>query len=90
MCIVSACYRSAYGFLSGWHKPCSIEEAIHEALERRAQIEADRLQISFDHGTATLIGEVGTWKEKLAIIDAVSHAPGVEMVKVDLQVAGDI
>lgn len=89
-----ACVRGVNNLIVVHPQPASstaIEEAIYEALARRAQIEADHIQISLDHhGTVTLIGEVGTWKEKLAIIDAVSHAPGVEMVKVDLQVAGDV
>lgn len=88
-----ACVRGVNNLITVQPQPASstaIEEAIREALERRAQLEADHIQIRFDNGTVTLIGHVGTWKEKLAIIDAVGHAPGVEMVKVDLQVAGDI
>jgi osmotically-inducible protein OsmY len=38
----------------------------------------------------TLSGHVGTWKEKLAIIEAVSHAPGVETVQDNMQVAAYI
>jgi osmotically-inducible protein OsmY len=67
-----------------------IEQAIHEALERRAQLEADRIQVRFDEGTVTLTGHVGTWKEKHAIIEAVNHAPGVQTIKDHLQVAAYI
>lgn len=67
-----------------------IEQAIHEALERRAQLEADRIQVRFDEGTVILTGHVGTWKEKHAIIEAVSHAPGVQTIKDHLQVAAYI
>jgi osmotically-inducible protein OsmY len=68
----------------------AIERAVHEALERRAQLEADRINIHIDNGVVTLSGHVGTWKEKLAIIEAVSHAPGVETVKDEIQVAAYI
>ena len=67
--------------------PTEIEQAIHEALTRRAQLEAERIQVRLDEGTVTLSGHVGTWKEKLAIIEAVSHAPGIETIKDDMQVA---
>jgi osmotically-inducible protein OsmY len=86
-----ACVRGVNNLITVHPQPSTaIEEAIREALERRAQLEAEHIQIHFDNGTVTLIGNVGTWQEKLAIIDAVGHAPGVDMVKVDLQVAGDV
>ena len=68
----------------------AIEHAVHEALERRAQIEADRIHVHIANGVVTLSGYVGTWKEKLAIIEAVGHALGVETVHDKLQIAAYI
>jgi osmotically-inducible protein OsmY len=48
---------------------------------------ANRIQVHTRDGTVTLTGHVGAWKEKLAIIDAVSHAPGVETVEDHLSIA---
>jgi hyperosmotically inducible protein len=65
----------------------SIHTTIEEALERRAEREADRIAVKIENGTVTLEGRVRSWFEKDAILGAVSHAPGVagivDRLKVD-------
>lgn len=61
-------------------KPEKVRSMIEEALERRAEREAKRINIEIDDGTVTLSGRVKSWAEKQAILGVVSHAPGVQAV----------
>jgi osmotically-inducible protein OsmY len=54
---------------------------IEDALERRAEREADRIKVAVSDGAVTLTGKVRSWQEKRAVMGAVSHARGVRSVK---------
>ncbi len=58
-----------------------VQGIIEEALARRAEREADRIQVDVSDGEVTLSGRVHSWEEKRAIMGAVSHARGVRDVK---------
>jgi len=60
--------------------PVNLRKSIEEALERRAERDADRIRVRVEDGTVVLEGKVRTWPEKQAILGAVSHAPGVRQV----------
>lgn len=53
---------------------------IEEALERSAQIDADRISVEADGTLVTLSGTVGSWMEKDAAEQAAWAAPGVSQV----------
>ena len=57
---------------------------IEEALERRAEREAKRINVEVVDSTVTLSGAIRSWAEKRAILGAVSHAPGVRTVEENL------
>jgi osmotically-inducible protein OsmY len=61
--------------------PGKLRKAIEEALERRAEREADRIRVAVEDGVVTLDGRVRTWPERTAILGAISHAPGVREVR---------
>lgn len=61
-------------------KPEDVREMIEQALERRAEREADRIKVSVEGGRVTLSGAVRSWAEKRAILGAVAHAPGITRV----------
>jgi osmotically-inducible protein OsmY len=58
-----------------------IHDSIEEALRRRAEREADDIQIKIVDGTVRLSGRVHSYRERRAIIGAASHAPGVRGVE---------
>lgn len=66
--------------------PVRLRKSIEKALERRAEREAETIQVKVEDGTVTLEGKVRTWPEKRAALGAVSHAPGVHEVKDHLSV----
>ena len=57
-----------------------LHRAIAEALERRAEREAERIEVQLRDGEATLTGRVHSWQERASIVGTVSHAPGVRSV----------
>lgn len=61
--------------------PKEIRLTIEDALERRADREAERIMVDVDNGKVVLRGVVHSWREKRAILGAVSHAPGVREVE---------
>lgn len=65
-------------------KPEKVRSMIEEALERRAEREAKRINVDVVDSTVTLSGAVRSWAEKRAILGAVSHAPGVRTVDENL------
>ena len=67
--------------------PKDVRIVIEEALERRADREADRIDVKVSDGAVTLSGYVHSWGEKRAILGAVSHAPGVLTVKDQLRIS---
>jgi osmotically-inducible protein OsmY len=62
-------------------KPENICDTIGEELKRRAELEARNIQIILKDGTVTIAGQVHSWEERCAIINAASRTPGVEAVK---------
>ena len=60
--------------------PEKLRKSIEQALERRAEREAEKIEVSVRDGVVTLKGRVRTWSEKQAVMGAVSHAPGVREV----------
>jgi osmotically-inducible protein OsmY len=66
--------------------PGQIRRKIEEALERRAEREAERIRVEVEDATVTLTGSVRTWLEKQAILGAVGHAPGVRALNDKLRV----
>ncbi len=66
--------------------PEELREQIEEALERRAEKEAERLRIDVHDGTVELFGRVHSWQERRAVLGSISHAPGVLAVKDHLRV----
>jgi osmotically-inducible protein OsmY len=67
--------------------PNDIRFVIEDALERRADREADRIDVKVNDGTVTLAGSINSWEEKRAIVGAVSHAPGVVAVRDNLRIS---
>ena len=70
-------------------KPVSIKAeyvraAIEEALERRAEREAQHIKVEVHDSEVKLSGRVRSWAEKRAILGIVSHAPGVRAVDENL------
>jgi osmotically-inducible protein OsmY len=61
-------------------EPEQMKFLIEDVLERRADREAQRIEVKVERGEVTLNGSVNSWDEKRAILGAVSHAPGVTAV----------
>ncbi|HSE17053.1 MAG TPA: BON domain-containing protein [Pyrinomonadaceae bacterium] len=66
--------------------PNDLREEIEEALETRADREADRLRIEVKNGAVELWGRVHSWREKRAVLGSVGHLPGVLSVKEHLRI----
>jgi osmotically-inducible protein OsmY len=58
-----------------------LKSLIEKALERRADSEAQKVEVTVHGGTITLSGGVPSWKDKQEIISEVSHAPGVQNIR---------
>lgn len=58
----------------------TLKAAIRDALERRAERDAARIQLEVDEGRVTLSGAVHSWTERQAVIGAARGTPGVEAV----------
>jgi osmotically-inducible protein OsmY len=69
--------------------PGDVKKAIEEALERRAQHEAKRIEVQVEEGRVILRGHVRSWAEKEAVVGAVGHAPGVQTVEDRLHISYD-
>ncbi|HWC65393.1 MAG TPA: BON domain-containing protein [Thermoanaerobaculia bacterium] len=63
-----------------------LRKAIQDALERRADREADMIDVEVSDGKVTLEGRVHSWAEKQAILEAVRQAPNVRFVSADLKI----
>jgi osmotically-inducible protein OsmY len=61
-----------------------VQEAIEQALERRAEREARHIKVEVHDSEVKLSGPVRSWAEKRAILGIVSHAPGVRTVDENL------
>ena len=58
-----------------------LREEIEDALERRADRQAERLRIEVYDGAVDLFGRVHSWQEKRAVVGSISHAPGVTEIR---------
>jgi osmotically-inducible protein OsmY len=67
-------------------KPEELRAQIEDALERRADREAERLRVEVKDGLVDLWGRVHSWQEKRAVIGSISHAPGVRQVQDHLRI----
>lgn len=63
-----------------------LRDEIEEALETRADREADRLRIEVNNGAVELWGRVHSWQEKRAVLGSIGHLPGVLAVKEHLRI----
>lgn len=61
--------------------PDDVRCSIEAALERRAEREAERIQVTVKDGIVFLTGRVHNWSEKEAVIGAAGFAPGVRRVE---------
>jgi osmotically-inducible protein OsmY len=57
-----------------------VREAIEQALERRAEREAKRIEVSVRDGTVVLTGTTRSWGERRAVERAAGFAPGVKRI----------
>ncbi|MBS1806584.1 MAG: BON domain-containing protein [Acidobacteria bacterium] len=64
-----------------------VKDLIQGALERRADHEANRIEVTVRDGVVTLKGKVRNYGEKRAILGAISHSPGVKSVKDHLMIS---
>lgn len=67
--------------------PSDVRQKIKNALERRADEEAERITVKVDGSTVTLEGTVHSWAEREDIEDAAWSAPGITEVENNLKVA---
>ena len=63
-----------------------VRDRIEEALRRRAQREADSIEVQLHGGTVSLSGRLHTWADKQAVLGALTQAPGVQRVDDHLSV----
>lgn len=63
-----------------------LKTSIEEALERRADREAERIRVEVSDSTVDLRGRVHSWQEKRAVLGSISHAPGVRAVNDHLRI----
>jgi osmotically-inducible protein OsmY len=66
--------------------PDELRLQIEDALERRADREAEHLRVEVKDGAVDLWGRVHSWQEKRAVIGSISHAPGVRQVQDHLRI----
>ena len=64
--------------------PEQVRDAISDALHRRATHRSNHIDVSVDGRVVTLEGPVQTAMERQAVLAAVRHAPGIDMVCDDL------
>jgi osmotically-inducible protein OsmY len=63
-----------------------LREEIEDALECRADRQAERLRIEVHDGVVDLFGRVHSWQEKRAVVGSISHAPGVSEIRDQLKI----
>ena len=66
--------------------PADIRKAIREALERHADREAERIDLSVKDGRVSLSGIVHSWTERDAVVGAARGTPGVRTIEDHLQI----
>ncbi|HVE55974.1 MAG TPA: BON domain-containing protein [Pyrinomonadaceae bacterium] len=66
--------------------PEGLRKAIEEALERRADREAERLVIDVRDGEVELYGRVHSDSERRAVVGSISHARGIRKINDHLKI----
>lgn len=66
--------------------PTLVRGAIEQALERRAEREAEQIRVDVSDGAVTLSGTVRSWLEKDAILGSAGHAPGIVKINDHLRI----
>jgi osmotically-inducible protein OsmY len=64
-----------------------VRMAIEEALERRAEREAKKIEVHVTDGAVRLTGTVQSWQDKEAVASAARFTPGVRSVDNQLRIA---
>ncbi len=64
----------------------AIRSSIERALERRAMHEGEKIAVRVEDGEVMLSGDVPSYSEQQAILQAAAHAPGVRSVKNELHI----
>jgi osmotically-inducible protein OsmY len=64
----------------------NVREAIAQELRRRAERDAAGIGVRLNGGVATLSGQVRSWDQECAIITAARQAPGIDIVRDQLQI----
>jgi osmotically-inducible protein OsmY len=67
--------------------PKDVSQRISDALTRNAQLDARRISVSTEGSTAVLDGSVSSWAERDEAETAAWSAPGVNLVKNNLEVS---
>jgi len=63
-----------------------VQCAIHDALERRAARESNRIRVETTDGAVTLSGTCRTWGDKKAVVGAARGTAGVRTVRDELRI----
>lgn len=63
-----------------------VQAAIHDALERRAARESERIRVEARDGEVTLTGTCRTWGDKKAVVGAARGTAGVRTVRNQLRI----
>ena len=67
--------------------PSDIKQKIERALERAAQVDAQKITVETEGGKVTLHGDVKTWAEREEAERAAWAAPGVFEIENDIRIA---
>ena len=68
--------------------PADIEQRIRNALERHAEVEANRIRVSVhDGGKVSIEGDVDNWEERRIVERAAWSTPGVRVVEDHLRIS---
>lgn len=67
--------------------PRDIKHQIEKALERAAQVDAEKITVETEGGKVTLQGDVRTWAEREEAERAAWRAPGVFEIKNEIRIA---